>query len=288
MRKIIIPFIIIISLVIISLLFFMPKQKKVTNEEKETNEPITEVISWKKQMKQKYPYFIDDYEQRYKSYQVKHPDLNEEDVITYVNIGLDNEFYTNTKPASYQQTNQVLVNKYHYLEKDYIPNHLEPLDSNYAKDGIFLVKEAKEALEQLIQNTKENGYTIHVTSAYRSYEYQFNLYNQYVKSDGKALSDTYSARPGFSEHQTGLVVDLDNTHLPYTSFEQTKEYQWMLENAHRFGFILRFPKDKEHITGYQFESWHYRYVGKELAMKIKTSNLTFEEYYARYLDENIH
>ena len=88
-------------------------------------------------------------------------------------------------------------------------------------------------------------------STYRSYDYQVDLYNRYVKSDGKEAADTYSGRPGHSEHQTGLAVDVFNNNETYTNFEKTKEFEWMQEHAHEYGFILRFPKDKEKETGYK-------------------------------------
>ena len=132
---------------------------------------------------------------------------------------------------------------------------------------------------------KEQGYTINVSSAYRSYEYQKGLYDNYVEKDGVELADTYSARPGFSEHQTGLVVDIDNGTVDYNNFESTEEFKWMQENAQNYGFILRYPKNKECITGYNYESWHYRYVGKQIATFIKNNNLTYDEYYARYIDK---
>ena len=178
------------------------------------------------------------------------------------------------------------MNKFYYLDSNYIPNKLELLDNSYAKSGIYLVKEAKEQIEKLISDAKNDGMNIRVISAYRSYSYQENLYNNYVKSDGVALADTYSARPGYSEHQTGLVVDVTRAFDNFNNFENSEEYNWMLNNAHNYGFILRYPKDKENITTYSFEAWHYRYVGVELAKKIKASNLTFDEYYIRYLESD--
>ena len=178
-----------------------------------------------------------------------------------------------------------MVNKYYYLKDTYVPENLEALDTNYSKGGIYLVKEAKDAFISLVDTAKQEGYTIRAISAYRSFDYQKNLYQSYVNQDGATIADTYSARPGFSDHQTGLVVDVDNRELDFNSFENTKEFLWMQEHAQDFGFILRYPKGKEDITGYTYESWHYRFVGVELAKKIKASNLTFDEYYMRYLDQ---
>ena len=146
-----------------------------------------------------------------------------------------------------------------------------------------LVSYAKEAFENLAKDAKKEKLKIIAMSTYRSYSYQVNLYNRYVKEDGKAAADTYSGRPGHSEHQTGLAVDVFNDIETYTNFEKTKEFDWMQEHAHEYGFILRFPKDKEKETGYQYESWHYRYVGKEIAKYIKDHNISFEEYCATKL-----
>lgn len=143
-----------------------------------------------------------------------------------------------------------------------------------------LVDVAKEAFEDMAKDAKKEDLTIVAMSSYRSYDYQVDLYNRYAKKDGTEAADTYSGRPGHSEHQTGLAVDVYNEEKDYTNFEKTDEYEWMIKHAHEYGFILRFPKDKEKETGYHFESWHYRYVGQEIAKYIKEHNISFEEYYA--------
>ena len=148
-----------------------------------------------------------------------------------------------------------------------------------------MVKVAKEAFESLSAAAKKENLNIIAMSTYRSYDYQTNLYNRYVAQDGKENADTYSGRPGHSEHQTGLAADVYNKTETYTNFERTKEYQWMQEHAHEYGFILRFPENKVDETGYQFESWHYRYVGLEAAKYIKEHNISFEEYFATVIDK---
>ena len=194
-----------------------------------------------------------------------------------------------------------LVNKYNYLRDDFVPNNLVEMTTPYSKEGIYLVEEARDNFYKLVDKTKEEGLTIRAISAYRGYKYfaciqkspagkdavrytyQKRLYDKYVEADGVNKADTYSARPGFSDHQTGLAIDVDNTISSFENFTNTKEYQWMLDNSYKYGFILRYPSGKESITTYQFESWHYRYVGLKLAKKIKASNLTFDEYFTRYL-----
>lgn len=233
---------------------------------------------------EKVSYYDKTKEKRYINYQKKNKNLSIEDIVMNVNIGLDKPYYTNTKPAKNLNTNLILVNKYHYLTKSYVPNNLVPINPDYARNGMSLVKEAKEAFEKLSQDAKQDNMMIFAISSYRSYDYQLNLYNTYVGADGKKAADTYSARAGFSEHQTGLVVDIYDGITPYTSFEETKEFKWMQENAHKYGFILRYPKDKVKITGYQYESWHYRYVGTKIAKIIKEKNLSLEEYYVKEVE----
>lgn len=235
---------------------------------------------------QKIDYFNYDYVDRYIAYQKENKDLEITQVITEVNIGLDNPYYTNTKKSKYLNKPQILVNKYNYLTEDYIPKNLEDISTEFSRNGMKLINYAREAFEQLAQAAKKENMTIIAMSSYRSYIYQENLYNKYVSTDGKEAADSYSARPGYSEHQTGLAVDIYNGDLPYTSFEQTKEFKWMQKNSYKYGFILRFPQDKTKQTGYQYESWHYRYVGKEIAKYIHKNNICYEEYYAQYLEKN--
>jgi len=217
---------------------------------------------------------------RYVNYHLKHQNIPLKEVIIHVNIGLDQDYYQNTKPASNKYTNQVLVNKYHYLEKNYIPKDLVEINEGYSKPGMYLVREARDAYTKMAQEMKQEDLTIRAISSYRSYEYQERLYTKYLEQDGRENADRYSARPGYSEHQTGLVIDVDNETLPYEQFEKTKEFCWIKDHAHKYGFIIRYPKNKERITGYTYEAWHLRYVGKEIATNIKKHNITFDEYCA--------
>ena len=224
---------------------------------------------------------------RYESYQEKNKDLSFEDVITRVNLNLDYSFYTQTKETPALNKDYILVNKYLYLGNNYVPENLESIPTSYARSGMKLVKTAKDKFVEMAEVASKDGYKVIAMSSYRSYDYQVDLYNNYVKTDGVEAADTYSARAGFSEHQTGLCVDVYDGNLPYTSFEQSPSFNWMKENAHKYGFILRFPKDKENITGYQYESWHYRYVVINIATYIHENNITFEEYYVRFIEPKL-
>ena len=283
-------FIIIIILIITSIIYGINKSKnnntnskeqnKIENKDKVNNtKELTELEKAKKDL----AYYKDEYEDAYKQYREKNKDLSIEKVIINVNIGLNYDYYTHTKATKDLNTNTILVNKYNYLTEDYVPENLQTVDKKYSSKTLQLVDYAKEAFEELSEAASKENYTVLAMSSYRSYQYQYNLYNRYVNTDGIEAADTYSARPGYSEHQTGLAVDVYNGKEDFTNFEKTKEYNWMQDNAYKFGFILRFPKDKVLETGYQYESWHYRYVGKEIAKYIHDNNLCFEEYYATHL-----
>lgn len=219
---------------------------------------------------------------RYITYKEKNNSLSNTQIVKDVNMDLDKDPYTDMKEAKNLNKINILVNKHNYLKENYVPNNLEQIDNKYALSNMSLVNTAKYAFENMSKEANKENLKIIAMSTYRSYEYQVNLYNNYAKSDGKAAADTYSGRPGNSEHQTGLAVDVYNQDETYTNFEKTEEYIWMQDNAYKYGFILRFPKGKEKETGYEFESWHYRYVGKNIAKIIKENNISLEEYIATH------
>ncbi len=232
----------------------------------------------------KIDFFKMEYIDRYLAYKEKNPDLDDEMIIVYVNIGIDQDFYSNDIDSPNKYTNTVLCNKFYYLGSDYVPKDLTEINSNYQSGGEKVTKDAALAFEKMAKAAKEDGYNIRAVSTYRSYSYQNTLYNNYAAKDGTKKADTYSARPGYSEHQTGLAVDVDNTKATYTQFGSTKEFGWMKENAYKYGFILRYTKETEFITGYINEPWHYRYVGLEIAKYIYEHPMTYEEYYVRFLE----
>lgn len=199
-----------------------------------------------------------------------------------------------------------LANKSYTVGENYQPNDLVKLESQYCADNrtYLLSGNAAFAAEALIREMRANGFeNVSITSAYRSYERQKELYDIYFANEKaanpsltdeqiKALVLTYSAYPGTSEHQTGLCIDLITSEMsglwnygsetpnnPYDKgFAETEEFQWLKKNAHKFGFILRYPEDKTDITGYAYESWHYRFVGIDAATEIYEAGITLEEY----------
>ncbi|MBR2410071.1 MAG: D-alanyl-D-alanine carboxypeptidase family protein [Lachnospiraceae bacterium] len=187
----------------------------------------------------------------------------------------------NTNTSTYT----LLVNKEHLLSSSYIPYMVEPNVEIYHK-GInerrYLQPVAATALETLFTAAETDGFHLVLRCGFRSYRLQKSIYSWNLETDGYYEASRYHALPGTSEHQTGLAVDLCCEATNYNnsfSFLNTKEYAWLLENAHLYGWILRYPEDKTHITGYNFEPWHFRYVGVELATYLKEHDLVLEEYY---------
>lgn len=179
----------------------------------------------------------------------------------------------------------ILVNKEHPLDKDYKPypiSHLENVAKNRLSSDQFMIKEAAEAFDAMTNDAKNiDKIEIVATTAFRTYDRQKQLYDSYVANHGEAQATRFSAKPGSSEHQTGLAVDVTTPSINYElsqDFEVTKAFKWLSENAYKYGFILRFPKGKEEITGYMYEPWHYRYVGLNAAKEITLKEITFEEF----------
>lgn len=180
----------------------------------------------------------------------------------------------------------VVVNKQRSLPADFVPPNLVQPDVAFSFTGNsekkYLQQEAATALEELFAAAKQDNITLYAVSGYRSYATQKSIFNSNVARQGEEEASRFSARPGHSEHQTGLTMDVTGTDpkcLLEQCFENTPEGKWVAENAHLYGFILRYPKDKEEITGYAFEPWHLRYVGTELAREINELDTTMEQYF---------
>lgn len=178
---------------------------------------------------------------------------------------------TTTDP---NRTDMEVIDGVTYIQGVMIVNKTYSLPQSYNPNG--LTAETKAAFAELQAAASADGLSIYSVSDFRSYEAQDTLYNNYVARDGKEAADTYSARPGHSEHQTGLTIDCN---YAGDAFHDTPEAKWLENNAWKYGFIIRFPKGKEDKTGYKYESWHIRYVGKDMAKKIYDSGLCLEEYF---------
>lgn len=198
---------------------------------------------------------------------------------------VNKQLFSHDDPASLW----VVINKQRPIQPaDYQANDLRLPDVSLRIPGseqMQLRQEAATAAETMFSAAKKQNINLQVTTAYRGYNYQKTLYNGYVASKGQSVADTMSARPGFSEHQTGLALDIRSATSPNQCyleicFADMSEGIWLADHAHEYGFILRYPNNKASITGYQFEPWHYRYVGTELAKEIHDqNNITLEEFF---------
>lgn len=180
----------------------------------------------------------------------------------------------------------VLINKQNHLTNDYVPPDLVEPDIPFTfaekSEKRLMRQEAALHLAELFTAAKENNVILFGVSGYRSYETQKYLFQYFVQRDGsEEKANQISARPGESEHQSGLAMDVSSQSVNFgliESFGKTSEYEWLKDNAHKFGYIVRYPQGKEHITEYTYEPWHLRYVGKELALNLYDNNMSYEEY----------
>ncbi|MEB8307617.1 M15 family metallopeptidase [Staphylococcus xylosus] len=171
------------------------------------------------------------------------------------------------KNGAYYCNNHIIVNKEYKVSPFYTP---------------FPKLEALNALKLMINDADKQGFQLTIISGFRSYLKQMRLFKMYVQRDGLKKAQLYSAKPGFSEHQTGLAFDVATRGLQESAkelFQYTEESKWLKDNAHNYGFIIRYPEGKAHITQFMYEPWHLRYLGKKDAKEIKNSNLTLEEYF---------
>ena len=231
-------------------------------------------------------YFIEQNLDSYLKY-IKENNSNDcDDVIKRVNVGATKDWYTDYIDSNLDKDILILTNKYNKLPNDYEPNDLKDISNVYSYgENQKLRSEAYDAFITMFNDAKKNNVTLIINSSYRSYDEQEQTYNNYSTWYGKEEADKIAARPGFSEHQTGLCIDIMTYKTNRNNFEESDAFKWLQENAYKYGFILRYPKDKEYLTGYSYESWHYRYVGKEIANYIKENNITYDEYYAFFIDK---
>jgi len=192
---------------------------------------------------------------------------------------------TTGREAEQELAFTLVVNKKHHLTAEYIPPDLTvpkvPFSFTEDLPKKRMRKEAAEALEELFDAARREGIELVGVSAYRSYERQAEIFAYNARQRGEEVANQVSARPGESEHQTGLAIDVSCASVKYQlieEFGETKEGKWLADHAAEYGFIIRYPKGKEEITGYQYEPWHLRYVGRQAAQRIKEEGITLEEY----------
>ncbi|WP_160677891.1 M15 family metallopeptidase [Clostridium sp. C8-1-8] len=185
----------------------------------------------------------------------------------------------------------LLVNKNYPLDSTFKPNELVPPNvkriGSVSLENRKMSREAAKALESMFFDAKKDKINLILVSAYRSYENQADVYERKIETDGATEASKYVAKEGSSEHQTGLAVDVNSS--PYydlaEDFEKTKEGKWVADNAHKYGFVIRYLKGKSDITGYNYEPWHLRYVGTDAAKYMFDNNLCLEEYVQKLASE---
>ncbi|MDO4376222.1 MAG: M15 family metallopeptidase [bacterium] len=257
----------------------LEKLDKTKIEELLTTEKNEKLINILKQK-----YFLIKNLDKYLEYYEKNSDLDLQEVVALVNVHRNKDYYDDMEETDTSLGNTMLVNKYNALSKDYEVENLTNISKTYSYgDNKKLNKEAYDAFIDLAEDAKKEGYTILIVSSYRSYKDQEDVWKDYKASFGTRKADAYAARAGSSEHETGLAIDVADYYDENDKFEDTDSFKWMQANAHKYGYILRYPKGKENITGYSYEAWHYRYVGIETATKVYNEGITYDEYYEYYL-----
>ena len=225
-----------------------------------------------------FPYYKEEYEERYTSYAAQNPQLSDEDVVWMVNANQDKPKYNYDIPVSGYDDICIIVNKYYKVPDGYSPPDLVNVD------GQKMRKEAADAFVKMRNDASREKLRIRAVSGYRTVSYQRGLYNRYLSSDSQENVDRYSARPGYSEHHTGLAVDVFGSIDGLRQFENTPEFPWVRDNCYKYGFIIRYFEETEDITGYESEPWHLRYVGARVSTDMKEKGInSFEEYHAKYL-----
>jgi len=231
-------------------------------------------------------YFIYDKFYDYLEYLKNNLEKPLTNIVEIVNTNTDKEYYTKTYETDTSKNELMLVNKYYYLDSSYEPDELICISTTYAWGETCSQKVNKvtyDAFMNLWSASHNEGHYLMVSSSFRTHEKQDAVYKDYQNKKGTEYADSIAARPGFSEHQTGYTLDMFEMGYTQKTFHTSESYNWLINNAHKYGFILRYPEDKEDITGYAFESWHYRYVGVSAATYIYENHITFDEYYAYFV-----
>lgn len=228
-------------------------------------------------------YFIANNLEKYLEYYKKNKNIDVNKIVSFINVGRDKAFYTDTK-VNNRTDNLILVNKYNGFDSEFVPSDLVDVNIKYAYAGHQIRTEVNDQFVVMAKAALKENIKLIINSSYRSFKDQDKTYNILVNSKGKKEADVLAARPGYSEHQSGLAIDVTTNLEDDEEFINTEAFTWLKNNSYKYGFILRYPSDKEDITGYSYEPWHYRYVGIDVAKKIYNENITFDEYYAYYID----
>ncbi|MBQ7032478.1 MAG: M15 family metallopeptidase [Clostridia bacterium] len=224
-------------------------------------------------------FFMSENEERYARYAVANSEMDAEEIVWRVNNNLDKEKYQFDIQISDGDDLYVIVNKFFKLPAEYSPSDLVEVDERRMRKAVA------KAYVKMRDAAQKEGFSIRVTSAYRSIEEQERLYNKFLLNDPMEVVDETCARPCYSEHHTGLAIDVEGSIPGGRNISKTPEAAWVKENCYRFGFILRYLPEIVDITGYASEPWHLRYIGVQASTDMKEKNIkSFEEYKERFLN----
>ncbi len=231
-------------------------------------------------------YFLEKNLDEYIKYKDKNKKKNLSDVVAIVNVHANYDWYDTdiVKPTDLSKNELILVNKFYYLDKSFSPEEITNISLSYAYANNSVSKVTNDAYINMATNAKKDGIQLLANSTYRTYERQEKVYKEYYDWYGEDYADKYAAHPGFSEHQTGLALDIFTYNSNMENFDQTEAFNWLMDNSYKYGFILRYPKGKEYLTGTNYESWHFRYIGEKDATKVHELGITFDEYYAYFIE----
>lgn len=205
-------------------------------------------------------------------------------IVTIINTEANIDWFDNTKETDISKKELMLVNRLYGLSKDYEPDDIIDVPSQYAYTGVKISNSIMDNIVALIDAASDEGYTFVLADGYRSYSEQESIFERYKNAYGYSEADRIAARAGHSEYQTGISFTIVPLYKEYDKPKESLEYKWLSDNAYRYGFIFRFPEDKIDITGFEASTWRLRYVGSEAANIIKSENICFEEYYAYFVD----
>ncbi len=223
-------------------------------------------------------YYEEERSDRYAAYAALNPGMDAGDVVWRVDADLDKHWYEYDISVDTYDDPYIIVNKYRKVPEDYRPPDLTEAD------GCLMRADTAAAYTEMKTAAAKNGMRIKAVSGYRSVEYQAGLYNRYLSEDSREKVDRYSARPGYSEHHTGMAIDLFGSVDGLRNFENSPEGLWVREHCWEYGFIIRYTEDIEEVTGYENEPWHIRYVGRAVSEDMKNKGTaSFEEYWVKYI-----
>ena len=232
-------------------------------------------------------YFIKENLNRYMNYHKDNEGLTTRECVSIVNTNTDYEYYSKDFDNNTRDDILLLVNKYYHLNKDYTPSDLVDINNKYYYGENHKIRSvAYDAFIDMWNHAYEDGIYLIINSSYRTFLEQQSVYDAYKDSRGTTYADSIAARPGYSEHQTGLSLDIfSKEHTTTANFKNSPAHIWLCDNAYKFGFIQRYEEDTEKLTGFAEEAWHWRYVGVDVATYLHEHDITFDEYYAYFINK---